>query len=304
MPTLNEIALKYAQKQPKQIDYITETSPIINSIPYFATTHGLSHAYEVLNSSVAGGFVDMDGQLPEVDSDSQLKWKELSILGGQMEVGEDKAKTLGGAGTYFATKTPSIYKKTSMTAESQLIYNLLQNYAKDNNKLVTSASGASGNKYYSIIAVRWVEQEFCGLYDPAGFEQGTMFSFYPYSGGSVYKSDNKNVYGGYFKSYLGFLLDNPRCIAGVVNIDATADIPDALAQQLSDMLISCRAGAEGNTKIYMHPAMLGKLGKFKDSHLNLMNGDKQLDRRIMGWDGVPIETSYNFLSGTETAITL
>ena len=115
---------------------------------------------------------------------------------------------------------------------------------------------------------------------------------------------NKNVYGWYFKSYLGFLLDNPRCIAGIVNIDATVEAPDALAQQMSDMLVSCRAGAEGTTKIYMHPGMLGKLGKFKENHLQVVNSDKAIDRRVMSWDGVEIVESYNFSQGKESAITL
>jgi hypothetical protein len=246
----------------------------------------------------------MDEALPSADVDGELAWKDLSILGGQIEVGEDKAKAMGGAGTYFANKMPTIYKKTSMDAEAQLIYNLLQNYALTNDKLVGSASSPSGSKYYSIMAVRWVEQEFCGLYDPDGFEQGTMFSFYPYSNGAVYKSSNKNVYGGYFKSYLGFLLANPRCISGIVNIDSTAEAPDALAQQLTNALIDCRAGAEGTTKLYMHPAMLGKLGKFKDSHLNVVNNDKEINRLIMAWDGIEIIPSYNFKQGIEAAVTL
>ena len=59
MATISEIAIEYAKKQPKQIDYITENSPIIDSIPYFPTTHGLRHAYEVLEDIKGGSFVDM-----------------------------------------------------------------------------------------------------------------------------------------------------------------------------------------------------------------------------------------------------
>jgi hypothetical protein len=305
MSTLNEIALAYAKKQPKQVDYITENSPIINSIPYYPTTHGLRHAYEVLESITGGNFVNMDDQLPTVSTQSRLDWKELSILGGQIEVGEDKAKQLGGAAKYFASKMPNVYRQTSMDAEMQLIYNLITPFAQKNKKLVSSTSSPSGNNYYSILVVRWQEEEFCGLFDPKGFAKGTMFDFLPFNGGNVYKNkDDVAVYGARFKSYLGFLLANSRNVAGIVNIDANAEAPDGLSSQLSDALIEARAGQLGTTKIYAPPAMIGKLSKFKDSKLSVTNGDKGIDRRITYWDGVEMIPSYNFLQGKEAPVTL
>ena len=305
MATISEIAIEYAKKQPRQIDYITENSPIIDSIPYFPTTHGLRHAYEVLEDIKGGSFVDMDAALPEVSTSSRLDWKDLSILGGQIEAGEDKVTTYGGAAKYFAKKMPGVYRQTAMDAETQLIYNLVLPFAKSKGKLVGSAASPTGNKYYSILAVRWQEEEFCGLYDPNGFKQGAMFDFLPFNGGNVYKnSEGVAVYGARFKSYLGFLLENPRNVAGVVNIDATADAPEDIAAMISDALIEARVGQAGTTKLYMHPAMLGKLYKFKDQKLSVRIGDAGIDRRVADWDGVEIVTSYNFLQGIEAPVEL
>jgi hypothetical protein len=73
---------------------------------------------------------------------------------------------------------------------------------------------------------------------------------------------------------------------------------------ISDALIEARVGQAGTTKLYMHPAMLGKLYKFKDQKLSVRIGDAGIDRRVADWDGVEIVTSYNFLQGIEAPVEL
>lgn len=306
--TLREISLAFAKKQPKQVDYLTESSPILDSMTYQESTHGLKHAYEILDSVTGGSFVDIDGALPSVDATGELKWQDLSILGGIHKVGQDKVRQLGGMAKYLASKTPQIMRKTASNAEQALIYNILQDFAKKSGKLVSAVTSPTGSKYYSILAVRWQDGEMTGLYDPNGFKTpGALMDVEPINGGNVYENPavtGQLIYGAYFKSYFGFLTANARNIAGIVNIDSTAVAPDTLDEQIDNMLAECRAGDGGRTVMYMHRKCLTKLFKFKTDKLMMGSSEKDINRVVASWNGIPIVTSYNFKDGTEDAISL
>jgi len=309
MNTIRELALHYSKSQPKQVDWLTENAPILDSMTFEPSTHGLKHAYEVLDEVTGGGFVNIDASLPDVDATSNLNWKELSIIGGIHRCGEDKAKMLGGFNAYLAKKLPKIIKKTGMNAETAIIYNILMDFAHKNGKLVSATSSQSGNKYLSILAVRWEEGEMGGLYDPNGFgnpNAGTdgLLDVLPISGGNLYEHDSRLKYGARIKSYFGTLAVNPQNIAGIVNIDSTAVAPDTLAGQMDTMLAEARVGSGGRTVIYMHQKTLTKLVKFKASQLIMTPPQTDINRVVASWNGTPIVTSYNFKDGTESPLTI
>lgn len=108
--TLQEIAVHLAKKQPHQVENLTEEAPILKQIRFEPASHGMWNAYEEVSGIQGVGFVDMDSPLQELDVQSKLKKVDLSILGGEMFVGEDKAQQFGGAAAYFARKTPSLLK--------------------------------------------------------------------------------------------------------------------------------------------------------------------------------------------------
>lgn len=296
--TLREINSKFAKKAPELVDYLTEDSPILDSALYEATTHGLSHAYEELAEVTGGNFGDMDAPLSSVDKITQLKWKQLSILGATHEKGVDAVKQLGGFSAYLSSKLPEILSATAQNAESSLIYDLFLPYAKAQGKL--QDAGGSANTNYSMYAVRWQAGNFTGLFDPNGFGQGAMMEIIPLSGGAPYKnSNNISVYGADLKSYIGFNFANPRNIAGIVNIDAS-NVPTEA--QIDNMLLDCRAGSGGTTYIYCHPKVLTMLNKYKGDKLQLVNADTELNRLVMAWNGVMFITSYNFSFGEEANV--
>ena len=122
--TLKDLSVLYAKKQPKQVDFITENSPILARIPFEEASHDLFNVYETLESVEGGGFVEMNGVLPNVSSKSKLERLDLGIMGGISEVGEDTARSYGGAAQYFAKKEPSILRQTGSNAEKKIIYDL------------------------------------------------------------------------------------------------------------------------------------------------------------------------------------
>ena len=89
--TLKEIAVALSKKQEHYVDFLTNDSPILDNMRFEASSHGLWNAYEEVAKISGAGFIDINQPLPEMEVDSNLKKIDLSILGGEIFVPEDKA---------------------------------------------------------------------------------------------------------------------------------------------------------------------------------------------------------------------
>lgn len=296
-----EIAIEMSSKQPQMVDQLLEEAPILGTIPMQESSDGLQHNFEEVESVTGAGLVEMDEALPEVNASTKLDKIDLSILGGTMEVGEDKAKKMGGAGAYFLKKQPLILKKTGMDAERSVLYNNIRAYSIENEKDISA--GGTANTNYSILAVKWSAGETTGLYDPAGFGAGMLMDMKAINGGELYKDANQRlVYGMRMKSYFGMMLANKRYVGSIVNIDiANDDLPTET--QVDSLIESVRGQVGGSTVLYMHPKVATALNKYKAASLEIMTDERNIDRVWNAWNGIPILTSYNFLEGTEANVT-
>lgn len=185
MPTLKELSIMYAKKQPKMVDAITEKTPILDMIPFDEASHGLWNMYEEVESVTGAGFVDMDEPLPTLAVASELKKLDLSIMGGEIECGEDKAKMFGGKAKYFAKKMSIVLKESGVTTEVAILYDNIRQYCIDNSLLIDATGSA--DTCYTILAVRFEEGVTGGLYSPEGFKQGAMLHTLPINGGTCTK---------------------------------------------------------------------------------------------------------------------
>lgn len=298
-----DIAIAKAIKQPEMVDQLLEESPILAGMPMQPSTHGFQNIFEELVTVQGAGLIDIDDELPTISSDSELKQTDLSILGGTMFVGEDKAKKMGGASAYFAMKQPAIMKKTGEDLESSIMYNNLRAYAIAQGK--ATPIGGSANVNFSIVAVTWTAGEMIGLYDPTGYGDGKMFDVQAINGGNLYEKEvnGKTIlgYGVRIKSTIGMQTANSRYISALVNIDIANDKKPTGAQ-IDKMLIDARQNQ--STVLYMHPIVLAYLFEQKASSLQVFNSDSGIDRRIVTWNGTPIVTSYNFLNATEANVVI
>ena len=305
--TFREIALMISSKQPQMVDQILEEAPILEMIPYSPTTDGFQHNYEEIEEVTGAGIVDIDEALPEVDSHTSLKHVDLSILGGTMFVGEDKAIKMGGPQTYFARKQPLIMTKTGMDAEKTILYNNIRAYAIENDSGLTGShvidAGGTGTDNYSILAIKWSEGQTSGLYDPTGLGRGTLMDIQPLNGGSTFLKDSRIVYGIRMKSYFGMLLANSRYVSSIVNIDLDQSSTTPTGANIDSLIETVRGQTGGNTWLYMHPKVFTALFKNKADNLEIRIGDMDINRTFAAWNGIPILTSYNFLEGTETRVT-
>jgi len=309
--TFREVAIKNSKKQPIMVDQLLEEAPILDMIPFEASTDGTTNVYEELNSVTGAGMVDLDDELPEVDSDSKLKQIDLSVIGGRMFVPEDKAKKLGGAAAYFNKKYPAILRQTGMDAEQTILYNNIRakSLANGLGEHAINAGGV-GNTNYTVLAVKWVPGETTGLYDPTGFGKGLLMDMEAINGGQLYESsvtfdDSRTKkllgYGMRMKTYFGIQLANARYVSSIVNIDiVNSKLPTEA--QIDDLIASVRGSMGGSTFLYMHPKVYTAFFKYKSDKLELQVGDKDMTRSFNTWDGIPIMTSYNFLKGTEPLV--
>lgn len=296
--TFYELAIKSAQKQTALVDAFTEEAPIWASVPMMAASHGMRNVYEKVSNVVGADYVDGDGVLTSMKMDSELASTDLSIFGGIMEIGADKADALGGAAAYFAKQAPIILKESSMAFEKDLFYNKLRAYAIANGKAV-SASGSS-NTNYSIVAVTWATGEITGLYDQGKFSNGKVFVNEPLAGGYTYKDGGVPTYGMVSKMHTGLQLANPRYVSSIVNID---DDNFVTVAQMNALLHACRAGS--NTVLYMSNELQMKMGAaLKLEQMQFTNRDKTIDTTVDAWGKTPIISSYNLLDALEANVTL
>lgn len=313
-----EIAIDLAPKQPQLVDYLLEEAPALELVPFFPTTDGMNHVFEELEDVVGNGLVDADAPLPSVTARTGLKQTALSVLGGRMEIGEDKAKQMGGAGVAFQKRLPQVLKKTGKDTEQSVIYNNLRATAIEtrNSGVITGSAdhaidaGGIGAVNYSIVVVKYEEGQLGGLYNPDGFGRGMLFDMEPINGGSLYDlRDNPGVlgYGMRLKSYFGMLMANPRNVASIVNVDLDLDGGEfkalPTAAMIDDAIDAVRGMNNGNTVMYMHPTLAARLRVYKENILQMQIQERNLDRQLEAWNGIPIITTYNMLKRAEPRVT-
>lgn len=299
---LREIAIRQAHKQPHIVDAITEDSPILAMLPMQPATHGIVNVYESILDIKGAALVDLDDELPEIYVDSALKQADLSVIGGTIYVGTDKAKKFGGPAAYFNYKTPTVMRQSAARIERSLYYDNFRKFAIDNGKVIDA--GGTGNANYSLVVVKWVPGENTGLYDANGFGSGKILETIPLSGGGVFKHnvDGKevSVYGADLKTYFGLQLANPRYISSVVNITINpADGTTNLTSWMVNQAVAQARGTAGNTIIYCSPTLKTLLMSFKEARY-IMTQETDYNTIIDYWNGIPIVDSYNIINdGTE-----
>lgn len=304
-----DVGIRMAKKQAQEIDAVTEEAPLLAMLPMQAASHGIRNVYEELKEIDGAQLVNLDDELPNIGSEGTLGYQDLSVLGGIIRVGEDKAKKFGGAAAYFGSKMPSILRETGANTEKSLIYNTIKPYALANSRQ-QNAGGTTASTQYSMICVKWVVGETIGLFDQDGFGNGKVFDMLPLNGGNAYEftdtdSKTKVGYGERIKAYFALQLANPRNVSSIVNVELTADegtnsgfkaLPTEA--QMNKMIRDAR-GNPANTMIYMHPAVLDALQVYKSGALQMATADSDFNTIIASWNRIPIISSYNFDNGTE-----
>ncbi|MDR2056573.1 MAG: hypothetical protein LBQ10_12020 [Desulfovibrio sp.] len=313
--TLNQLAIGKSKPFTEQVDNITENAPIVKIMPFNQSSDQLwdvSSALTSINASVSN--LDLNSPLPEIEITDGLRRSELSIFGAQLFVPHDTALLEGGADKYFGKNRKSFERQTGMDVEMQYVYNAFLPFAlqmkKEGHDTMFDAGGTN-NANYSLLVVRFEDSNFCGLYSPICFKRDTFLQMFPVNGGNLYaqsatghKYYNVLGYGLAMKTYMGVRMLSWKNICAIVNIDLSESTPFT-ARMVDSALLEARVGEAGKTVIMCHPKVklwLQEIGKVQ--RLETTFGDRAVNHEIDTWNGVPIVTSYNFMDGSETNITV
>lgn len=299
---LKEISIEFAKRQSGMVDELTEKCPILERCRWEVASHGLWNMAEQATDITGAQFVNADAALPTMDASSELVKTDLTVLGGEMEQAQDTVEQFGGAAKYFAKKEPRILKQAGMDTERKLYYDNWLAKAIDDG--VVKNAGATTGTVYSIVAVRFEEGVNGGLFDPAHFAGGDLLKRELINNGALYHLRSKTGvlgYGTVLKGRFGWQNLSARCVGAIVNIQ-TGHLPTAL--QIDDLIADIR-GSSSDTIICCHPKARNlALAPFKASALQMGVQDKEYNRIIDYWNGIPVVGSYNIDAGTETVVSL
>lgn len=276
------------------VDDMMENCPVLDSMPFSPTTDGMDHKFGTFDVVEGGGFTRQDEEPGSAVASGHVSSITTGILSFKIEAGVDSLRRLygtrdpqAGLAKHVARVLPKIVRNNSMRFEKQVM-DLLVRYAVANGSVIDAGGTGSG---YAIVAVRWIEDELCGLYNPAGFEQGTLFTATPKYAGGVYVKDGAEYIGIDYKCDIDVLLNNRRCVGALVNVDSTHK---PTAEQIDELGIACRAGSDGRSMLVMHPKAALMLKAVKGNMLHMTPADTNVNRSVTAWGTMPVVETYNF----------
>lgn len=312
--TLNQLSIAKAKTFVDQVDNLTENAPIVKLMPFRQSSDQLWDVSSELRLVSSVNRVDLNAPLPEIQIADDLRQTQLNIFGAQSFVPEDTATLEGGPDKYFAKNRKSFERQTGMDMEKSYIYQAFLPYALAMNKAGhgnVQNAGGSANKNYSLLIVRFDDVNFTGLFSPLAFKRDTFLEIKALNDGALYtnpdqnsKYYNVNGYAIRMKTFVGVRMLSHRNIAALVNIDVTAAAPFT-KMMVNKALLAARSGEAGKTVILCHPMVklyLEDIGKIQT--IQTMYSERAADFTLETWNGIPIITSYNFMQGTETNISL
>lgn len=301
---MKEIAVALSKTQQHEVEFLTEESPILGSMRFEPSTHELWNVAAVTDKIEGADFVPVNSPLPIMTTSKSLKRTDLGIIGGRIFIPGDTAKVLGGVGAYMSNEKPKFLKNAGNKAEKRIIYDNFLASALEYGK-VESAGGTAATSgdtgLYSMIVYREIPGENTGLYSRKGYGDGKLFETEYEANGGLITENGVSGYAAIIKNYMGVQVLNEKGIAAVVNISG-AKLPTV--RMINNALLKARANKK-NTKIFMHPQLLSWLGEtYKKEILRTTNNEDGYNTQINSWNEIEIVTSFNFLDGVETAISL
>lgn len=297
--TLREIAIEHAKKRPELVDYLTKKAPILDAMKWVPATHGLWNVEEVLSQVNGAGMVDLDAPLPSMDASTRLETTYVSVMGGRLEVGVDKAAQFGGPDAYFSRREEKFFNMAGMDTEKGIFTNYWRKAAiKAGCK---QPAGGSGSALSTIMVVKMDSHINTGIFDPAGFKQGRLLEVSPLYGGNKYlDSKGRTVYGVEYRGRFGWQILAPKeCVFALTNIDAE-HLPTL---PMIEDAIAAVEGDASDTMIFGYAPILQKtFSAIKQADIMYVNGDKSIQTIVGDINGVKLIGSYNVSKLNEAAV--
>lgn len=298
------------------VDSILRKAPFVGVMPTMAANKGRANVYEETVDIDALPQTELDAPLVSINATSKLGQANLFHLSAKQDIGVGKLNELGiSAPEYFASKAAKVFGRTAQGLERTFI-NQIRDTAvavakktgtEFTGKQAKSLAGSTSNSQFSISIVTFAEGEVTGLYNPTGFGDMGMFDVSQVGGGTRLDANNVEQYTYAYRMDAGFQIANPKYATTIVNIENAADLVGSITTAKLDYWLSVMLERafpeEGNTLIVMSPALLTAINHaFKVNDIRFASEIANYETRLSAWDGIPILTSRNILSGTEAVI--
>lgn len=298
------------------VDSILRAAPFVGVMPTQAANKGRANVYEETVDIDALPQTELDAPLVSVNATSKLGQANLFHMSAKQDIGVGKLNELClSAPEYFASKASKVFARTSQSLERTFINQIRDTAVAVSKKAGTeftgkqakSLGGNNASNNFSISIVTFAEGQVTGLFNPTGFGDMGMFDVSQVGGGTRLDSTGTEVYTYAYRMDAGFQIANPKYATTIVNIDNAADLVGSIATAKLDYWISTMLERafpeEGNTLIVMSPALLTAVNHaFKAPKMEFGSEIAGYNTLLSSWDGIPILTSRNILSGTEAVI--
>lgn len=278
------------------IDELTAESPMLSSLPFEQSSHAYHNLAERLTDVKGVEIVDLDGQLPVMDIETQLVQSDLTPIGGKIIMPEDKMIRYGGKEQYLAKRLPVLMRHSGGKIEKSLfLQNFLGAAVEFGNAYSVMASPVDDTNNQAMVAVTWTPGEMSGLFSPLPYQApnlGEVFNLQWLNGGNRYEYPingiDVTVYGVTVKTLIGMQLGNTQKLSALVNI-RNDNLPTP--NQLVTLIESARGGA--STRIYCSPSLMHRIAaKYAQSQQGngLITVGVNGDVMVLG---IPFVTSFN-----------
>lgn len=288
------------------LDFITEGNPMLETMPFKASTSGVLNQQRIYTDADIADTVDFNGNLPIISADREIEIINLTPRGGiviapEMTLAQMRMSFMD----FFIQELSVITPKSGNALEKDLFYNTFRKKADEVTNIFDA--GGTGNDLYSVVAVNWSLGN-SGLYNADGFEdgQGMLFDTAELNGGlhnlSVHGASYTGTgYAARLLSYIGVQLSNAKKgIAAISNIDL-ADENATITEKLMDNLVRT-ARKSPNTIIYMPPEVKDALDNLASDKVRIAPESSDFRADISLYKGMRIVETYNTNGGSETRL--
>ena len=298
--------------QKQLVDFISEEAPIVAALPMDAASDGHIDKVPVLTSADSVPMAELDGPLVELGSTSRIEESQLKMWQGIMKIGIDQATNSGkSVAELFAKQAEGIIRQSGGDM-SLTLYEAFRDYAVRNRVVggytdqVIDATG-NANTNYSITAVKFVQSDTSGLYNPKFWSNGKIFDVinpYGEQGGLITDVNGNTfaIHARILKLMIGLRLQNYKHVASIVNIDKAANLKTI---DIVDKMTRIAQAARNPDVFMMHPEMQRKLGtQVGFDKMEFNDQVRGITTVVPSLNGIPIIADFNLRNGTEANITI
>lgn len=300
-----EAAASANDSQVIMVDAVTKGNPLLEVMEVFPANNNLQHSYEKVTGIDGAKLRELNATPTKVDTRSSIERMSLQIISGKHFVTQDAVQQVakGDLNAYLDRKLPKILAATGNSVEEQMIYDYWRALAIASKKAQSAQTTPTGSDKFSIIALRFEEDECGMLFNENQFEAGNLLNVTALNGGALTRdADGRAGYDFELTAYATPFAATDQHYATIVNIDAT-HVPTKT--MINDMISDVYPQKGGRVVLVMSPFVQSLL---ETAHGNTpfrtANKTDDFGQMPTLWYNTPIIATHQMKRASEASVTL